>query len=249
MRALRCGAHGVARQREVAALEVHVSPIPAVANAEADQGISRELLRRVASGDLGASEHGVDRPAAIRIWRPVRALALSRLDALREGAAHARRLATEAGFEPVSRVSGGHAVVLGTGSLCIGMAEAAPTFEGTQDRYERLTEAVIRALQSLGIDAERGELPGEWCPGAWSVRSGRVKLAGLAQRAIKGGAWAEAVIELEPDPEARALLPRVYDALDLPLDMTTVGSISELLGRSIRFGDLSDALLSGPLTS
>ena len=216
-------------------MEIHVSPTPAVATAAADQALSRSLLDRVAHEELDG---------ALRIWKPVPVLALSRLDELRDGAAVARELASAAGFEAITRISGGHAVVLGNGSLCVGIAEAAATFERTRDRYERLTAAVIDALQAVGIDAEQGELEGEWCPGAWSVRSGGVKLAGLAQRAIKGGGWAEAVIELAPDPTARDLLGQVYEALELPLDQTTIGSVSELTGTPTSFDRVADPLLS-----
>lgn len=170
------------------------------------------------------------------------ALALSRLDELRPGSDEARAVAAQAGLETVRRVSGGHAVVLGGGSLCVGLAEPAATFEGTQTRYERLTAALVGAFAGVGVDAEQGELAGEWCPGAWSIRSGGVKLAGLAQRAIKGGAWAEAAVQLAPDANALALLVAVYDVLDLPLDPTTVGSVSECASRDVSFGELADPL-------
>lgn len=195
--------------------------------------MSRGLLEAVASGELDG---------ALRIWTPVPALALSRLDELRPGAEAATAAAGRAGLETVRRVSGGRAVVLGRGSFCAGFAEPATTFEGTQERYERLSGALIAALADVGVEAERGELPGEWCPGAWSIRSGPVKLAGLAQRAIKGAAWVDAVVDLGPDPAARSLLKEVYAALELPLDPATVGSVSEVRGRPVTFEELSQAL-------
>jgi lipoate-protein ligase A len=215
--------------------DVNVSPTPVAGSALADQAISRDLLERVAAGTLDG---------ALRIWAPVPAVALSRLDELRPGADAARAAATRAGVEAVLRVSGGHAVVVGTGSFCVGIAEAGPTFEGTQDRYERLTAALIQAFAALGIDSEQGELDGEWCPGAWSIRSGGVKLAGLAQRAIKGAAWAEAVVDLAPDERSRALLAEIYAALELPLDPATLGSVSELAGRRVAFDELAQPLLA-----
>ena len=220
--------------------EVVVSPLPAAASAAEDQATSQALFERVSRGELDY---------ALRIWTPLPALAMSRLDELRPGADLARETAALAGFEPVRRVSGGHAVVIGSGSFCVGFAEPATTFEGTQARYERLTAALIDAFTAVGVTAEQGELDGEWCPGAWSIRSGGVKLAGLAQRAIKGAAWAEAVIDLSPDPAVRAALADVYDALELPLDPRTLGSLSECAGRSIAFGELADPLteaLNGP---
>lgn len=213
-----------------------VAPTPIDGSAADDLAQSQLLLDRVARGEL---------ERAIRIWAPVPALALSRLDELRPGADAARAAAAAAGFDSIRRISGGHAVVTGTGSLCVGFAEPAPTFEGTQDRYERLVAAVIAALDAAGVaDAERGELDGEWCPGAWSIRSGAVKLAGLAQRAVKGAAWADAVIDLRPDATARALLAKVYAALELPLRMETVGSVSEVVGRDVRFDELAEPLLA-----
>jgi len=212
---------------------VNVTPTPLAGSAGDDQAVSRGLLERVAAGQL-------DR--ALRIWAPVPALAMSRLDELKPGADTARAAAARAGLDAVRRVSGGHAVVVGPGSFCVGFAEPAIAFEGTQERYERLTAALIAALGSLGVAAERGELPGEWCPGSWSIRAGGVKLAGLAQRAIKGAAWVEAVVELSPDAPSRALLADVYAELELPLDPAVVGSVSEVAGRDIAFDELAHPL-------
>ena len=212
---------------------VNVSPTPIAGSPSDDHAISRGLLEAVARGEL---------PRALRIWAPVPALALSRLDELRPGAQAAEAAAERAGVTTARRVSGGHAVVVGAGSFCAGFAEPATAFEGHQQRYERLGDALIGALAELGIDAERGELPGEWCPGAWSIRAGTTKLAGLAQRAIKGAAWIEAVIDLAPNPHSRELLAEVYAALELPLDPATLGSVSETAGRVVPFAELAALL-------
>ena len=216
-----------------ARIALSVSAQPVAASAAEDQAISQDMLEQVASGES---------PGALRIWRPVPALALSRLDELRPGAGRARELARTAGFDTARRVSGGHAVVLGRGSFCVGFAEPAVSFEGTQLRYRRLVSALIGTFAGLGVEAQQAELPDEWCPGAWSICSGTVKLAGLAQRAIRGAAWAEAVIELARDDAARALFPQVYAALDLPLATSTLGSLSEIVGRELAFEDLAEPL-------
>jgi lipoate-protein ligase A len=213
---------------------VNVSPTPIAGSPADDQAISRELLERVARGELDG---------AVRIWAPVPAVALSRLDQLRPGADAARATAARAGIDAVTRVTGGHAVVVGAGSFCVGFAEPAVTFEGTQERYERLTAALIDAFAAVGVIAVRGELAGEWCPGSWSISSGGVKLAGLAQRAIKGAAWTDAVVELAPDATSRPLLTEVYTALELPLDQRTIGSVSERAGRAVGFDELAQPLL------
>jgi hypothetical protein len=71
-----------------------------------------------------------------------------------------------------------------------------------------------------------------------------VKLAGLAQRAIKGAAWADAVVDLAPDEHSRDLLAEVYSALELTLDPATFGSVSELAGRTVTFDELAEPLLA-----
>jgi octanoyl-[GcvH]:protein N-octanoyltransferase len=134
--------------------------------------------------------------------------------------------------------------VLGAGSFCVGFAEPATTFEGTQARYERLTNALVDAFGAVGVHAESGELDGEWCPGSWSVHAGEVKLAGLAQRAIKGAAWTDAVVDLAPDPTSRSLLTDVYAALGLKLDPRRVASVSEVAGRDVTFDELAQPLLA-----
>ena len=215
--------------------DVNVSPTPVAGSAAADQEISRALLERVASGEVDG---------AVRIWAPVPGLAMSRLDELAPGADAARAVAQSAGLSAVRRVSGGHAVVLGPGSFCVGYAEPATMFEGTQERYERLTGALLAALGAVGVAAQRGELAGEWCPGAWSISAGGVKLAGLAQRAIKGAAWVEAVVDRTPDEATRRLFGEVYAELGLALDPATIGSVSEVARRDVSFAELAQPLVT-----
>lgn len=199
-----------------------------------DHAISRRLLDRVAARELDG---------ALRVWRPVPALALTRLDELRPGAFKAVAAATRAGLPAVRRMSGGHAVVLNPGSLCVGLAEPASGFGGIHERYQRFGDMLAGVLADLGVIVEHGALDGEWCPGAWSLRAGTVKLAGLAQRAIKGGAWTEAVIELAPDPAARQLMTEVYAALELPLEVGTFGSVAEVAGIEVTFDAIAARLV------
>ena len=92
--------------------------------------------------------------------------------------------------------------------------------------------------------AQRGELAGEWCPGAWSISAGGVKLAGLAQRAIKGAAWVEAVVDRTPDEATRRLFGEVYAELGLALDPATIGSVSEVARREVSFAELAQPLVT-----
>ncbi len=84
-------------------------------------------------------------------------------------------------------------------------------------------------LRSLGVDARVGEIPGEYCPGEYSVNvAGRIKAIGTARRVV-AGAWlfSSSVVVTDPDP-IRAVLTDVEAALGVAWDPTTGGSISEV---------------------
>ena len=66
---------------------------------------------------------------------------------------------------------------------------------GLQARFEAQSALLRDALAGLGADARIGELAGEYCAGAHSINlGGRIKVVGIAQRAIRHGALTTAVI-------------------------------------------------------
>jgi lipoate-protein ligase A len=97
-----------------------------------------------------------------------------------------------------------------------------------QQRFAREAEAQALALRALGVDARVGEVPGEYCPGAFTVNArGRVKLVGAAQRVIRGGWLMSSVVVVERAAPLRAVLEDVYAALELEWNPDTVGAISD----------------------
>jgi lipoate-protein ligase A len=88
---------------------------------------------------------------------------------------------------------------------------------------------VRRALARVGVDARRGELPGEYCPGAWSLHAGGVKLAGIAQRVRRSAAWTEGVLLVGGADRVREVLVVVHEALDLTWDPSTLGAVEDLV--------------------
>ena len=99
---------------------------------------------------------------------------------------------------------------------------------GTHDRFRDEGERLAGALRTLGVDARVGEVPGEYCPGAYSVNArGRVKLIGTAQRLVRGGALLGASIVVGDGAGVRAVLDDVYAALEFDWDATTAGAIDE----------------------
>jgi lipoate-protein ligase A len=86
-----------------------------------------------------------------------------------------------------------------------------------------------------------GELPGEWCPGAWSVLVGEVKVGGLAQRMIRGGAWAEAVVVVSGAGALRHALDEVQRALGVDWRPSTLAGLEDSLP-GIGAADVRDVL-------
>jgi lipoate-protein ligase A len=185
--------------------------------------VSRAILVRVAAGELGPT---------VRLHRPPTSLAFSRQDRASRGYAAAARTARAAGFEPVLRLAGGRAAVFHEGTLaCAWAVPDRHPMARTTRRFRELAELLATALRGLGADARIGEVPGEYCPGAWSVNArGRTKLVGIGQRLIAGGAHRGAVIVVAGSERVRDALVPVYEALGLPWDPTTAGSIEDEVG-------------------
>jgi lipoate-protein ligase A len=89
-----------------------------------------------------------------------------------------------------------------------------------------------------------GEVPGEYCPGRWSVNAGGArKLAGIGQRVISGGAHVGTVIVVDDAAAVRRVLGPVYAALELDWDPATVGAVAEE-APGVGWEAVRDALLS-----
>ncbi len=125
------------------------------------------------------------------------------------------------------RLAGGRAAVFHEGTLELAHAVPDPDpRRGIQARFEESAELITRALRRLGVDARVGEVPGEYCPGRFSVNAaGARKLAGIGQRVIAGGAHVGTVIVAEDGASVRRVLEPVYAALRLDWDPATVGAV------------------------
>jgi len=194
---------------------------------DADRAVSERVVDRVAD----------DREPMVRVWRPHRQVAFGRRDARAEGYDEARAVAEGRGFPTVERAVGGRAVAY-TGST-VAFARATPVEDlrsGLRDRYDAATADILDALASLGVEAREGEPTDSFCPGAHSVQAdsgGRArKLAGLAQRVRADAAVVAGVLVVRDHDEIASVLDPVYDALDVPLDPETVGSVGRAGGEA-----------------
>ena len=199
--------------------------------------VSRTILRRVAAGEL---------PPTIRIHRPGNQVAFGRQDLASPGYEAAAEAARAAGFAAVERLAGGRAAVFHQGTIALARAYSDPQPpKRTYARFEEVADLIADALRGLGVDARVGEVPGEYCPGAYSVNAhGQTKLAGIGQRMIRGGAHMGGVVVASGGREVARVLEPVYRALELDWDPATSGSVSDELGREVDPGELEEALIA-----
>jgi lipoate-protein ligase A len=204
---------------------------------ELSTAVSRTILQRVAAGEL---------PPTIRIHRPGNEVAFGRQDLASPRYEAAAEAARAAGFAAVERLAGGRAAVFHSGTIAIARAYADPQPpKRTYARFEEMADVIARTLRGLGVDARVGEVPGEYCPGAYSVNArGAVKLSGIGQRMIRGGAHMGGVIVASGGAEVARALEPVYAALELEWDPATSGDVSAELGRQVDADEIEEALIS-----
>jgi len=187
-----------------------------------DLAVSHALLRRVAAGA---------RPATLRVYRPGPTVAFGRLDALEAGFGEAVQAAREHGFVPALRIAGGRAAAYTAAALVVDEITPQPGLAvEVRERFEGFAEGLAAALRDVGADARVGALAGEYCPGDYSVNAGgTVKLAGVAQRLIRGAALVSAVIVLGDGASVRDALVDVYARLGISWEPSTAGALDDLV--------------------
>lgn len=185
-----------------------------------DVALSHSILTAVSEGRMGPT---------LRLHVPGPILAFGRADRVTNGYAAAVRAAKAHGFFPVERLAGGRAAVFHENTIAFSLAVPEPDPKtGIQDRFEMISELMVDAFETLGVDARVGELPGEYCPGRWSVNvAGKVKVMGVGQRLVRGAAHVGGVVVVDDGHRIRDVLIPVYRSLGLDWDPRTAGSLAD----------------------
>lgn len=179
----------------------------------------------------------------VRVFRPAPTLAFSRRESLHPGFAAAERAARNAGYEPIIRPAGGRAVALDADWIVLDIVTIEPQRLDNRDVFVEHGEEFVALLRGWGVDARFGPVPGEYCPGDYSVNArGRVKLVGTAQRVARGVRLYSASLPLRVSDGAAEMLSRVNALLELDWDPTTLGSLAEEIDMTDTA--VEDALLS-----
>lgn len=183
-------------------------------------GLQQAVLEEVAGGERG--------PTAL-MWASSRYVGATRPETRLPGFPDAKRRAESMGFPVLVRNSGGGAVAANEGSISFSLIlPVADLRHGLYERYSEGVSLVSAALRRVGVDAEGGEVEGEFCPGAYSIRSGGpggVKHAGLAQRVTRRAARMEALILVHKTAELVPVLEAFHGALGLPFRSGSVGDV------------------------
>lgn len=186
-------------------------------------GSSIEANRRAVHGvyELATSTG----ESVVWVWIPRRQVAFGPRDVRHPGYADAADAADQMGYRPVHRSVGGHPVAH-TGST-LAFVRVTPIDDprrGLQRRYDDAIEAIARAMSDLGVDVDFGEPPGAFCPGDHSLSAGG-KIVGLAQRVTSEIAATSGIAIISGESTVAEVLTPVYDALELPFDPSSVGSL------------------------
>ncbi len=169
------------------------------------------------------------RDPIIRAYTTLATAAFSRRDARLPGYPAAAETARALGFTPALRTVGGHLAPLHEGTLIVDVIAVTDAPQArTRDRFGRAATAISAALHRLGVPAQVGELPGEYCPGEFSVNAaGSAKLAGIAQRVMSWGFLLSInLVVADPDP-LRTVVAACYRDLGLAVDPARVGAVSD----------------------
>lgn len=198
-----------------------------------DVALSAVIADAVGAGELG--------PVA-RLHRTEPTLAFGRADRNVPGYDDAVGIARAHGYTPVERLAGGRAAVFHHGTWSFSLALPTPEPRtGIIERFTLITDITVRALRSLGVDAGVGEIPGEYCPGTYSVHAGgRTKLAGFGQRLHRAAAHVGGVLVVHDAPAVNAVLVPVYAALGLAMDPLVTGAVDTEI--PVEMDTVADAL-------
>jgi octanoyl-[GcvH]:protein N-octanoyltransferase len=186
-----------------------------------DIELTGELLRAVAARE---------QPETLRVYRPGPTAAFGKLDRLRPEIERAFAVARDLGYTPLVRLAGGQAAVYDARSLVVDhVTPEDDVTAGMNARFEDHAARLRAVLAGLGLDARVGELPGEYCPGRYSINvEGRLKVAGVAQRTIRGAALTTSVLVVAGGDELRAAVAAIYAALGRDTDPAVAGALDDV---------------------
>jgi octanoyl-[GcvH]:protein N-octanoyltransferase len=166
----------------------------------------------------------------LRIYSPAPTAAFSRRDTLRPGYERAASAVRHLGFDPVVRPQGGSLAAYHRGSVVVDHVHRAEQESlDPVERSQRFAAMHAEMLIGLGADARIGPVPGEYCPGEYSINAGGVKVVGSAQRVTRDGWLFSTVIQVSGTALLREVHTAAYRELGYDFDPATVGALDDVV--------------------
>lgn len=186
--------------------------------------IRQEALARVVSRVQMPLFHMWQRPATVLLGSRERALPF-----LQRGIDVLRAI----GYETVVRPFGGLAVPLDLGVL--NLTYMIPGDLSIDEAFRAMAELLCNFFSPLAIEV--GEVPHAYCPGRYDLHIGGVKVAGLAQRRLRGVVQVSAALNVTPTAVARAALIRsFYEHAASGSEVWVPDILDEAVGELLSFG-------------
>ncbi|MCZ7533336.1 MAG: hypothetical protein M5U23_08030 [Acidimicrobiia bacterium] len=199
-----------------------------------DTATSRAILAAVGRGDMGET---------FEIGATSRIVAFGKHDTTSPSFADAVQLAVDHGFQPTVRIAGGRAAVFHEMTLRFGWTRAVDDPAATMyDGFRQMSTMVTDTLATFGVHGVVGEIPGEYCPGSYSVHIAGRKVMGVGQRLIRNAAHVGGVVVVANSETINDVLIPIYRLLDLPLNPSVTGSVADALLITVQ--DFAEAFVS-----
>jgi octanoyl-[GcvH]:protein N-octanoyltransferase len=157
-------------------------------------------------------------------------VAFSSRDLRSQGLLRATAIARDAGFETVVRSPGGRMVAYDEGAVVIDhLTRSSDLRQAGASAFALNAESHVDVLRSLGdLDARVGEVPGEYCPGEYSVNiGGHAKVIGSAQRITGTGALFSTVVQVVVPDEVHDVIVAVSAALGYELRESSIAGLAD----------------------
>jgi lipoate-protein ligase A len=185
-------------------------------------------------------------------WESAPALVVSPSDRQLPRFANAANASAADGWPVTVRSSGGSAVPVGPGILCVAVLNSwIGTPPALAQSYEAICNPIVAALAEFGLVPSVGPAAGSFCDGKFNVLINGQKIAGTAQRrtarADGGAVLSHAVVIIDADPKRlTSVVEKFYERAgsDRRFDANAVTSLRRSAGAQSRAGLIADFTLA-----
>lgn len=186
-------------------------PAPFYVQDSSDKTLVGDVLFPFAYDELLCRKIGEGAPPFVHIWRHEKAIVLGLRDRRLPHAEKAIEWLQLHGYQVGVRNSGGAAVSLDPGivNVSIVMPNPGGRLEFKED-FELMYALLRESFSKLGLQADKGEVAGSYCPGDYDVSVGGRKICGISQRRQTKSFIVNAFVAAEGHAIRRAELIRSF---------------------------------------